>query len=489
MQKTKKALIASGLALVVCLAMLIGTTFAWFTDSVTNKGNHIQAGTLDITATVADAKPGDTYNINGKEFDFGEAQDIEETKAPIISESNWEPGQSNAKLLTVTNKGSLAAKVKLDFEVTDGGLMNALWFDFVQVTAEGGQSGQFTQRPMNTLEQFAEAPEFSLASGDSVSFILIYGMYEEAGNVYQGKDFTADVTILAKQDTVESDGFHNTNYDAEAEYDILEVSGAEEFKQALANGKSVSLTQDIQLDETVEFTNAALLKLNGNTLTVENGTGSVKAAQGSELTVYGNGTVEGALYADKNATLIINGGESFSVYSNHSMGWAVYGATGSTVEINGGRYTSPQEGTTGVIHARGNSLAMKDAVVQVGAASVMNSYGIFSNSKENVLENVTVYANYSRAAYFNNSTGNVVIRGGSFTTDKQAEGWNPNPTIQYSGQLNISDAVITHIGNGILYYKTWPKPTEVENLTCERCTFNAVNNTSYDQISHNGAGN
>ena len=39
MKSTKKSLLASGLALVVCLALLMGATFAWFTDSVSNTGN------------------------------------------------------------------------------------------------------------------------------------------------------------------------------------------------------------------------------------------------------------------------------------------------------------------------------------------------------------------------------------------------------------------------------------------------------------------
>ena len=46
----KKSLKASGITLVLCLAMLIGTTFAWFTDSITNSGNKIEAGNLNIGA-------------------------------------------------------------------------------------------------------------------------------------------------------------------------------------------------------------------------------------------------------------------------------------------------------------------------------------------------------------------------------------------------------------------------------------------------------
>ena len=48
MLKTRKSLWAAGFALLVCILLLIGTTFAWFTDSVSNSGNKIQAGNLSI---------------------------------------------------------------------------------------------------------------------------------------------------------------------------------------------------------------------------------------------------------------------------------------------------------------------------------------------------------------------------------------------------------------------------------------------------------
>ena len=45
---TKHALLTSALAVFMCIAMLVGTTFAWFTDSASTAVNKIQAGTLDI---------------------------------------------------------------------------------------------------------------------------------------------------------------------------------------------------------------------------------------------------------------------------------------------------------------------------------------------------------------------------------------------------------------------------------------------------------
>ena len=45
---TKRALMSSVMAILICIAMLIGTTFAWFTDSASTAVNMILAGTLDV---------------------------------------------------------------------------------------------------------------------------------------------------------------------------------------------------------------------------------------------------------------------------------------------------------------------------------------------------------------------------------------------------------------------------------------------------------
>ncbi|WP_177576774.1 right-handed parallel beta-helix repeat-containing protein [Hydrogeniiclostridium mannosilyticum] len=273
---TKRALLASILSVVLCCAMLIGSTFAWFTDSVTSGKNIIQAGNLDISATYQDVdmdKGTVSYTIPG--FDrvpdgtvnfSADTTDINESNA-IISENLWEPGAVGAKLITVKNDGNLAAKIKLSFAVEDGGLQNALWFDFVQVK-DGAVAGTFIEREMSTLTAVANAVELPLASKGEVSFILLYGMKEEAGNEYRGKSFSADVAILAAQDTVEEDSFDD-QYDKDAEYPVY-VATAEELKDALANaedGDTIALTKDIELTNPVNTLNKNItLDAKGNTL-------------------------------------------------------------------------------------------------------------------------------------------------------------------------------------------------------------------------------
>lgn len=280
----RRSLWVSALAIVLCCAMLVGTTFAWFTDSVSSTGNTIQAGTLDIAATVAkvEATATPAYTIEGvnggKAFGFGEAADLEaEGTGPIISETLWEPGKTSAKLLTVTNNGNLAAKVKLSFDIAeDSGLTGALWYDFVQIK-DGQAVGQFTRRPMSTLNGYADGIELPLgpanedgsakdaALPNSVSFILAYGMDEEAGNEYQGKSFAAAVSILATQYTYEKDGFGDDQYDVGAEFSTP-VATAEELTAAISAGKDVVLEQNITLTKQLEVRDDVSIQGNGNVL-------------------------------------------------------------------------------------------------------------------------------------------------------------------------------------------------------------------------------
>ena len=270
MMASKKSLLASGVALLASAALLAGTTFAWFTDSVVNTGNKIQAGNLAIGAYAYDlAEDGEggfeIEGVNGgNPFKFEtEGQNLKTDETPIISEELFEPGKSNAKLLKVENEGTLAAKIKLDFTVEDGGLMEALWFDFVKVE-NGEVKGSFTRRPMNTLETFAENLELPLLEkGDNVQFILIYGMDENAGNAFKDKSFTADVAILATQYTKEEDGFGNDQYDKGAEWPISDAAALEEAVAAAKPGDTLvvesgvySLSEGLTIPEGVSLVGA-----------------------------------------------------------------------------------------------------------------------------------------------------------------------------------------------------------------------------------------
>ena len=204
MKATKRNIAICGLTVVVCASLLAGVTYAWFTDSITNSGNTISSGDLKIDATAYDlGEDGKSYEINGKTYTFeAEGQNLKTDNKAVIAETNWYPGQSSAKLFTVENVGSLDAAVSLDFFVS-GGLTNALWFDFIQVGEDGRILGNFGERDMETLPELAnQLGDVKLASKASMSFVLVYGMEEEAQNEYMNKSFQVNVFISAKQ-TVE----------------------------------------------------------------------------------------------------------------------------------------------------------------------------------------------------------------------------------------------------------------------------------------------
>ena len=97
-KSTKRALLCSIMSLIICFAMLIGTTFAWFTDSVSSTGNKIQAGTLNIDLLV---KGDDGY------------KSVKADKAAIFNYDKWEPGYTEVKNIMVKTTGNLALKYTL----------------------------------------------------------------------------------------------------------------------------------------------------------------------------------------------------------------------------------------------------------------------------------------------------------------------------------------------------------------------------------------
>ena len=112
---TKKALLSSALALTMCVAMLIATTFAWFTDTASTSVNKIQAGTLDVKLYY-EGTNGNWEDAENQTLGWVQATDANGTTA-IISESGkplWEPGCTfSLPQLKIVNDGNLALKYKI----------------------------------------------------------------------------------------------------------------------------------------------------------------------------------------------------------------------------------------------------------------------------------------------------------------------------------------------------------------------------------------
>lgn len=312
--KTKRSIAICGLTLVMCVSLLAGVTFAWFTDSITNSGNTISSGDLKINAYAYDlGEGGESYTINETVYSFEadeNRQNLKEDNEAVITEENWYPGQSSAKMFTVENVGSLDAAVSLDFFVS-GGLTEALWFDFIQVGADGSVMGQFVERPMETLPALAEAlGDVEIASNESISFVLIYGMEKEAQNEYMNQSFQVNVFISAKQ-TVEgaegpvvvnpgTDLSEVVNSVADNSTIVLAANGEYEVKDAIdlsgkkgividGNGATITMGTEVS-GASYSLAKAAL----ADTLADNSGEESILNISGAENVIIRNLTVEGA---------------------------------------------------------------------------------------------------------------------------------------------------------------------------------------------------
>ena len=252
---TKRALLTSVMALVMCVVMLVGTTFAWFTDTASTGVNKIVSGNLKVDII------GENSDSHVEKLNFKKAAT---TDAEAGAEILWEPG---CRYLTegfrIANKGNLALKWKA--QVNKGttaantgnfDLLDVIDFYLVTKNADGTETE-------TALDEFTG----NLKKTETSDVYYIKGvMQTTAGNDYQGLTIDGiSITVIATQDTVENDSFDN-QYDKDAPLDFEPVATADELKAAAAAGKNVQLTQDVTLMDAVTFNKAVTIDLNGKTL-------------------------------------------------------------------------------------------------------------------------------------------------------------------------------------------------------------------------------
>ena len=268
---TKRALLTSVMALVMCVVMLVGTTFAWFTDSASTAVNKIQAGTLDVQLL---DENGDS--LEGQTLAWQKATDHES------EEVLWEPGCTyELPDLRLVNNGDLWLKVRVYINGIKGDakLLEAIEFTATYET-EDGASETLTIGTDGTITEFNDEAMFPLSTTGG-NYIKIKGhMKESAGNEYRGLSIDGiGITVVATQYAYENDSFDYI-YDKDAQYpDIMFVGGdnaaevKEELKDALTADKEeiiVSLTSDVTYDVAAWSENAMggdstkTITINGN---------------------------------------------------------------------------------------------------------------------------------------------------------------------------------------------------------------------------------
>ena len=96
MKKSRFTLFQSVISLLLCFSMLVGTTFAWFTDGVSSANNLIATGNLDVELEYLDEN--------------NQWAPITEETAVLDNNALWEPGHTEVAYLRIRNAGELALK-------------------------------------------------------------------------------------------------------------------------------------------------------------------------------------------------------------------------------------------------------------------------------------------------------------------------------------------------------------------------------------------
>ena len=278
---TKRALLSSVMAIVLCLAMLIGTTFAWFTDSASTGVNKIQAGTLEVGLEMKTGTNADGSII----WENAEGETLAWQKAEGAQSETvlWEPGCTyKLPTLKITNKGNLALQFKVLINNISGDkkLLDAIDFtvDYFNEDPDSEpvslpvEINENTSIPVELPNPMASDPYYEeyirelgwtgITLGTAEHIANNFGtdhmcvkisahMKESAGNEYQGlilNDFA--ITVVATQAAgYEYDSFNNT-YDKDAEY-AIPVSTPADLAAALASGNDVILTAPVQMPDVI----------------------------------------------------------------------------------------------------------------------------------------------------------------------------------------------------------------------------------------------
>ena len=304
-KSTKRALLTSALALLMCVTMLVGATFAWFTDTASTGINKIQAGNLDIEVE---------YTLDGETWkDLDEATDI-------FQKGLWEPGHTEVVALKFKNNGNLALKYNINMNIVDETVginkseQEYKLSDYLKVktlSQEASLIGDicigmaFSARNdglgYTATANFKDATvldhDLLLTPGEVGNYLImkVY-MPETVGNeanaisTEKAASIHFGLNVVATQVTYEKDSFGNT-YDKDATYPVI-VSNQQQANDAITNATdkkvniSIASGQTITLDSGIahEGDKSRDITFSGDgSQTVDVVKEAVNATEGSEL--------------------------------------------------------------------------------------------------------------------------------------------------------------------------------------------------------------
>ena len=438
-KSTKRALLGSVMAMVLCLAMLVGATFAWFTDTASTGVNKIQAGNLDVQLVDENGN-----SLEGKTLEFKKAANAAEGEAVL-----WEPGCTyELPAVYVKNNGKLALKYKVTITGING---SAKLNDVIDWT-------------INDADLSAD---HSLAAGATSEALTIKGhMKESAGNEYMNESIDGiAITVAATQDTVENDSFGNT-YDKDAKYPIVAMDTLQELINNATEPVSAKLEGNIAGSLTVPQDKEVTLDLNGFTLTggdshaiLNHGTLCIKDSSGTGKIVASKANTSALRNA---ADCVIDGGtftraagvdnkwhtvENFGTMTFN--GGKVIAEDGQSFAIvNGWNYINPGEqkatmtinniemiaSPNGFKNCAGGTLTMNDGILHCtgywglsndstgvatinGGEIISDNYVAISNGGAKMEINGGTFTGPQGSLYVQNYAQGTVVKGGSYQNE------------------------------------------------------------------------
>ena len=271
---TRRALVLSLLSLLLCCSMLVGTTFAWFTDSVTSGNNRIVAGNLDV----------ELYYQNDTTTDWTK---VGANTNVFKTGTLWEPGHTEVVKLKVTNEGTLALKYQLGIAIAAeiGSINKAgeafklsdyIMFGIYEgdLTGDRAAAVAAVQGNATEIKNAYSKPGTLEAGADTGVLTMVVWMPENVGNeanYMTGKavpEITLGIDLFATQKDAEVDSF-GPDYDADIYPNPELVSNTTELLAAIADSTDGEVTtiilQSGKYDGDIKITQDALGR-NGNDL-------------------------------------------------------------------------------------------------------------------------------------------------------------------------------------------------------------------------------
>ena len=376
--------------MVICVSMLVGSTFAWFTDSATANVNAIKSGDLDVEIVKADGS-----ELTGALKWVKAAGHENET---IL----WEPGcQYNLEGFKIINKGNLAFKYKV---VISGLTGDSRLLEVIKFTVKIGDAAPVALEDWDGkllpagAERTGDTQDADI--GETAAITIIGEMDKNAGNDY--KNLTLDgikITVYATQVGYESDSKNNTYDEGATYYPVIDAAG---LKDALKAGGDISVEKDVPtsgedtLSARTIITKPTNLNLKGKIVSPDN--------MGNN----DNNFVALVVDADTTIDAAANGGIDTGV----NGGYAINVMSGAKLTINSGYYY-------------GGGTA-----VQVQKGELVINGGFFAvEPYSNPTYGYKFLLNCIDAAY-RDGTAKITVKGGTFVNfnpaDCQAEGAHTN---------------------------------------------------------------